>query len=117
MKGGNVMQNFIPFIVFSIFGTIILLLILHRARRELPVKKQIKEFAYHADNNSVREFINNLERLGSITNSPSDWDTMRAAFELVNENNNVSIEMKIELRKFLMGMGVNRLQKIVEHKR
>ena len=102
--------------IFMFFIALIFILVIFNILKKLPValsiNKQIKVFAYHADDESVKEFIRNLKKLSNIQNNPSNWDTMRAAFELVNDNDEVSFQIKTELRKVLMGMGVNRLQKV-----
>ena len=61
---------------------------------------------------TVRDYIDDLEDQWFINNQPAVWDRYRAHFELVANSPNVPIELKRELRNVLLKKGVSRLIKI-----
>lgn len=71
------------------------------------IKKAIQNFNYSPSDQAVQKIINTVNKIGSIPNSPSCWDTMRATNKLIGESESVSSECKKEFRKFLLTKGVN----------
>lgn len=102
---------------FILFFTFIYFLILRKIPAYLRYKKTIEQIVQHGANDDLtKEIIQYFNKMG-IPNNPTSWDTARANFELINESNGVSVELKHELRRTLLGKGVNRLQKVNEHDR
>lgn len=74
--------------------------------------KLIRELSVEANNENVDRLISFLESIKFLNNSPSTWDSMRAAFELVEASDHVGLDRKEKLRRVMMGLGVNRLKPI-----
>ncbi|UJF36592.1 hypothetical protein [Paenibacillus hexagrammi] len=62
---------------------------------------------------TVRLFIDKLNTsIIFYQSKPTNWDTLRANFELIADSDSVSHGVKIELRNALLQKGVSRLKEV-----
>lgn len=83
-----------------------------QAEKGRRLQELITQFSFEANNENVRQFIDELQNAYALFSNPKNGDIARSAFETVEASDKVDLELKQELRRVLMKSGVKNLKEI-----
>ncbi|MBB6215099.1 hypothetical protein HNQ80_001188 [Anaerosolibacter carboniphilus] len=100
-----ILRYAIAWLPFIIIGTV-LVFKGYKFISSIRLKLAINSLGENLTNEKVENFIKLVKRT-SITNHPTEWNRLRAGFQMVNQSPNISSDLKRQLMNVLMSKGLN----------
>lgn len=99
---GLVFSTFIP-----ILGLMVALSFRESIKGLYTVRKETERLGKDLNNDSLDSYIKKIESLKKIPNYPQAWNSLRAAYNMVKDEEELSIEQRKRLKRLLQSKGVS----------